>query len=343
MGIYRGLSDEAVLRRMEELALDERKAIAESIACLGEVERRKLYSDLGYSDIFDYCVSHLRYSIGSAYRRIHSSRAADAHPEILSDLQAGTLTLCVVALIAPEFRSRNPVELLAAARGKSKREVESWLAARRPAQPVPPDRVTVRPPAVEPPPSGAQAGPAPLALEDRALAPKPPTFEYSFVASADLHQSIERLKNVLWNRFPFGALDDFLGEVVGEYLSRHDPELKLRAAAPPPVPVQARAGRRVAGRLRDAVWARDGGRCAFVSEDGRRCECRRGLELDHVVPFSIGGRSDDPANIRLLCREHNQRERRRLLGEGELALIPRPARGAAAEVIPKIPPVENWG
>lgn len=317
MRIYRGLTDEAVLSRMDELALDERKAIAESIACLAEVERRKLYAARGCSDIFDYCVRCLRYSIGSAYRRIHSARAADAHPEILSDLQAGTLTLCVVALIAPEFRSQDPAELLAAARGKSKREVESWLAARRPAAPVAPDRVTVRPPALEPPPAGA----APLALEDRTLTPKPPMFEYSFVASAGLHQSIERLKNVLWNRFPFGTLDDYLAEVVGEYLSRHDPELKLRTEPLPLPSVPVRAGRRVARRLRDLVWARDGGRCSFAGADGRRCECRRSLELDHVVPFSSGGRSDDPANIRLLCREHNQHERRRLLGEGQLGLL----------------------
>ncbi len=309
---------------MDELALDERKAVAESIACLAEVERRKLYTERGCSDIFDYCVRHLHYSIGAAYRRIHSSRAVEAYPEILSDLQAGTLTLCVVAMIAQEFKSQNPVELLAAARGKSKREVESWLAARRPAQPVPADRVKVRPPAVELPAPAVEDGAVPLALEDRTLTPKPPAFEYSFVASAGLHQSIERLKNVLWNRFPFGTLNDFLGEAIGEYLSRHDPELKLRADALAPAPVPVR-GRRVTRRLRDFVWARDGGRCSFVSEDGRRCECRRGLELDHIVPFSVGGRSDDPSNIRLLCREHNQHERRRLLGEGRLVHLQRPS------------------
>jgi len=319
MEIYQGLSDEAVLRRMDELALDERKAIADSIACLAVVERRKLFTDLGYSDIFDYCVRHLHYSIGSAYRRIHTSRAANDYPEILSDLQTGTLTLCVVALIAPEFRSQNPVELLAAARGKSKREVETWLAARRPAAPASPDRVTVRPPVIEPPPVGIEA--VPLALENKALIPNPPTFEYAFTASSSLHQSIERLKNMLWSRFPFGTLDDVLSEVVEDYLGRHDPELKLKTPPPAPAVIKLKSGRRAARRLRNFVWARDGGRCTFTGKNGMRCESRRGLELDHVVPYSLGGRSDDPANLRLLCREHNQHERRRLLGEGELELI----------------------
>lgn len=314
---------------MDALASDERKAIAESIACLAEIERRKLYAERGCSDLFDYCVRHLRYSVAAAYRRIHSARAADAHPEILADLRSGELTLCVVALIAPELRSGDPAPTLAAARGKSKREVEAWLAARRPAAPVPADRVTVRAPAADPPvpvivrgAAPAQAGPvsggkdAALALEDRALSPRAPTFDYAFVASASLHQAIERLKDVLWNRYPFGSLDDFLGEAVGEYLSRHDPELKLHARERPPARAEGAASRRPAGRLRDFVWARDGGRCAFLSREGRRCECRRGLEIDHIAPYSAGGRSDDPANLRLLCREHNQYERRRLLGEG---------------------------
>jgi len=316
MGIFRDLSNDDLLRRMDALALDERRAISESIACLAEVERRKLYAGLGYSNMFDYCVQHLRYSIGSAYRRIHAARAADAHPEILSDLRAGTLNLCVVALVAPELKSGNPGEVLAAARGKSKREVEVWLAARRPPEPVPPDRVTVRSPAPEPPAAGVEGGGAVLAMADRPLAPKAPTFDYSFVASAGLHRSIERLKNILWNRFPFGTLDNILNEVVEDYLSRHDPELKLKAEPRPSGPGPVRARRVVARRLRDLVWSRDGGRCTFVARDGKRCECRRGLEFDHIIPYSVGGRSDDPANIRLLCREHNQHERRRLLGEG---------------------------
>lgn len=307
---------------MDALALDERRAIAESIACLAEVERRKLYAERGFSDIFDYCVRCLRYSVAAAYRRIHSARAAEAHPEILADLQSGELTLCVVALIAPELKSGASSEILAAARGRSKREVEAWLAARRPPEPVPADRVTIRAPAPDPAGAAAGGGNAGLALEDRALTPRAPTFDYSFVASAVLHQSIERLKNVPWNRYPFGSLDDFLGVAVEDYLSRHDPELKLRAEPRPRKLTPIRAGRRVARRLRDLVWARDGGRCSFLSGDGRRCECRRGLELDHIAPYSRGGRSDDPANIRLLCREHNQHERRRLLGEGEPALIP---------------------
>ncbi|MAE70888.1 MAG: hypothetical protein CME06_10515 [Gemmatimonadetes bacterium] len=53
------------------------------------------------------------------------------------------------------------------------------------------------------------------------------------------------------------------------------------------------------------MFARDGGRCAFVDRHGRRCNSQWLLELDHIHPFALGG-SHHPDNLRLLCRAHNQ-------------------------------------
>jgi hypothetical protein len=57
--------------------------------------------------------------------------------------------------------------------------------------------------------------------------------------------------------------------------------------------------------VRRIVLARDGARCTWRGPDGTRCNCRAWLELDHIIPRSLGG-SNDPANIRLLCRFHNR-------------------------------------
>lgn len=79
-----------------------------------------------------------------------------------------------------------------------------------------------------------------------------------------------------------------------------------REAVPP-------AGRYIPRAVRRAVWARDEGRCRFVSATGRRCEARCGLEIDHVRPVSLGG-TNESGNLRLLCRAHNQLEAERRLG-----------------------------
>jgi 5-methylcytosine-specific restriction endonuclease McrA len=62
--------------------------------------------------------------------------------------------------------------------------------------------------------------------------------------------------------------------------------------------------RYIAYALRRQVYARDGGRCRFVSPDGTRCRARGNLEFHHIVPFAFGG-TPTLDNICLMCRAHN--------------------------------------
>jgi hypothetical protein len=61
------------------------------------------------------------------------------------------------------------------------------------------------------------------------------------------------------------------------------------------------------------VWARDGGRCAFVAKGGRRCAERSYLEFHHCKPFAMGGEAT-LANIALRCRAHNVHEAELMYG-----------------------------
>lgn len=65
--------------------------------------------------------------------------------------------------------------------------------------------------------------------------------------------------------------------------------------------------------VRRAVWERDGGRCAWVSQDGRRCGSRYQLEVDHIEPVARGGQST-LANTRLACKAHNVHQAFKVLG-----------------------------
>ena len=62
--------------------------------------------------------------------------------------------------------------------------------------------------------------------------------------------------------------------------------------------------RQVPAAVAREVYERDGGRCTFCSEDGRRCGTRELLQLDHIIPFANGGEST-LLNLRLRCRAHN--------------------------------------
>ena len=71
--------------------------------------------------------------------------------------------------------------------------------------------------------------------------------------------------------------------------------------------------RHVPNAVKRAVWRRDGGQCAFVSADGRRCEERAYLELHHIHPYALDGPAT-AGNIAVRCRGHNQYESELIFG-----------------------------
>ncbi|MBI2362978.1 MAG: HNH endonuclease [Elusimicrobia bacterium] len=110
-------------------------------------------------------------------------------------------------------------------------------------------------------------------------------------------------------------MEDIFAEALDALLEKVDPGRRLGGKQGELRPLRSSDSnsRRIPQAVKDAVWSRDGGCCAYVGPAGR-CGSRAFLEFDHVVPFALGGASGDPGNIRLLCRAHNQLEGRRLLG-----------------------------
>ncbi len=65
------------------------------------------------------------------------------------------------------------------------------------------------------------------------------------------------------------------------------------------------ASRRIADSVRAAVLVRDGGRC-------RNCRRAINLEMDHIVPVSKGGKTEE-SNLQTLCRRCNRRKWKKLV------------------------------
>jgi hypothetical protein len=66
--------------------------------------------------------------------------------------------------------------------------------------------------------------------------------------------------------------------------------------------------------VRRAVWRRDGGQCAWLGPDGRRCGSTHQLQYDHIVPAALGGVSSE-GNVRIACGCHNRLEAERMFGQ----------------------------
>jgi hypothetical protein len=103
------LTDSTLLADTKSLVRQELALLSKILWHLKEVDSRRLYSELKYGSLFDYCTKELGYSESSAQRRITAARALGQFPEIAPKIEAGELTLATVALVVSEFK--DPVEM----------------------------------------------------------------------------------------------------------------------------------------------------------------------------------------------------------------------------------------
>ncbi|MGH7724298.1 MAG: HNH endonuclease [Candidatus Eiseniibacteriota bacterium] len=126
------LSDEVLLRNLNELVARDRLTTTELLACLAEVDARRLYVPAGYTSMHAFCVDGLHLSDDAAFKRIQAARAARQFPALFGALAEGRLHLTAVRLLAPHLTEENADELIRAASHRRKGEIEEFLARRFP-------------------------------------------------------------------------------------------------------------------------------------------------------------------------------------------------------------------
>ncbi len=315
------LSDDELLVRLADVSKQSRRGEAVLVAHIAEVDARRLYAKEASPSMFSYCMDVLHLSEAEAYRRISAARLSRRFPMLLAMLEDGRIHLCGITVISKHLTEANCEEVLARATHKSKRALEELVAELAPKPDVPPtirkrpqrqarskssessdelfpDRAVTRE-EPEPPPA------APAIPEKRpAVAPlSPARFEVRFTASAALRDKLQRLEALI----PGSDLASVIDAAVSEKLERleakrfgktNHPRTKVEDADTSP------GVRGIAAAVKRYVWARDGGRCTFVTPDGKRCPERHRLEYHHNDAYGLGG-DRSAKNIRLMCHCHN--------------------------------------
>ena len=327
--LLRKLSDSDFIDQMESNAGIEHSSTIKMLHFINDLERRKLFLDLGYSSVFDYCVRRIKYSSSQAGRRIQAARCCRRYPEFFGHLRTREVCLMTVAMIEPVITDDNKDDIIQRVRGASRREVERLLFEYRPPAALR-DRIRyVQVPRSEPRNIDA-------ALLDRRCAravpevwrDPVPTEEKVFVqflADDEFLRLFEEVRNLV----PDGgdlAFADLMKVVLTEYRDRHSPaarherrQAKRREESPDShrwewKNAQGEKSRHIPDEIRDEVFVRDGGQCSFVGWNGTRCQCRKGLQIDHIRPFAVGG-THELSNLRLLCGAHNRLAAERTLGK----------------------------
>jgi hypothetical protein len=324
------LSDAELVAEVKSLAGPEREASAHLIAHLAELDARRLYLGAGFSSLFTYCMEVLRLSEAEAYNRIEAARAARRFPIILDRLAEGSLNITTVRVLASHLTADNYQELLVAASGKSRRTVEELLAQRFPqpdvafsvrklpaprgvpAQPLaaastPSASMTLASAPVTGPSAPVPALPAPPTRRAVVAPLAPDRYEIRFTASAETCEKLRLAQDMLRHAVPTGDTAQIIDRALTVLLE--DLARKKFAATQRPRATRGPApgSRYVAAKVRRAVWIRDGGRCAFISKGGRRCNERSFAEFHHLEPYGVGGKAT-VETMELRCRAHNNYE-----------------------------------
>jgi hypothetical protein len=175
-----------------------------------------------------------------------------------------------------------------------------------------PDRVdalAAASPSLLAPPRAARLAPStaqqqPAAVEPLSLA----RYKVQFTASSELRDKLQRLSALMRSEVPDGDLAAIIDRAVSEKLERLEARRYAQSRAPRKVLRDSNtspASRHIPAAVRRAVHERDGDRCRYVDEQGRRCSARDRLEFHHRHPFGTGG-DHSPANLSLLCPTHNR-------------------------------------
>jgi hypothetical protein len=336
----RTLSDIDLLAQTLDLARDERATTIRILHHLNEIARRKLFLELGYGSLHDYCVRGLQYSSSSACRRICAARCIREFPRVLPLLETGEMDLGTVCLIEPVLTEDNCEVVLHRVRGRSyrvvKRVVSEYGAPVMIEERIEPVRTFVTPPDIDgvlldreidrnmPYPSPRVPGSGSVTEQKMAV---------QFLASEELIGKYEEAKGLLSHSHPDAGFAEVLEVLLGEFLERHSPQARQRrrekkriageggksstAGADGDCKDQSRT-RRIPVEVRDEVFIREGGRCTYVAPDGTRCHSRHALQIDHIHPYAAGG-TNDISNLRLLCAAHNRLAGEQTLGRHVMA------------------------
>jgi hypothetical protein len=288
-----------------------------------------------------------------AYKRIQAARAARRFPDIFPAVADGRLHLTAVVLLAPHLSPETAEGLLIAARHKTRAEIELLLAERFP-RPDLPAVLQALPPAV--PADEPVTGPAdatslqlvpepvvpstdsippvpmePLPARSRIGPLAPDRFGLQVTIGGTAHELLRYAQALLGHAVPSGDVAQIIERALAALV--HDLEKrKFAKCARSRQPRDAAMSRHIPAAVRRAVLDRDGGRCTFVGDSGKRCESRTRLEFDHVQPVARGGQAT-AGGIRLLCRAHNQHTAESMFGREFMRRKREGARCRAANAI----------
>ena len=303
------LKDHEVLIQIKSLVQTERDLLASILHHLREVEKRRLFSELKYSSLFEYAVKELKYSEPQAGRRISAMRLLKELPQVEEKIQSGILNLSNLCQAQTYFRAsdkkakaenslplsaKDKIEVLEQLENKSAREGEKLLLSLQPDVPLPKEKERI------------------LSRDHS---------EVRFIMDETLRLNLEKVRSLLGIKgigMSFSELANEMALMSIQMLQKKSfGKKRVEAAtnqatvkelnstssvlisnANPASTSKVKSSNYISKALKFKIWQRDNGQCTI-------CTGKKNLNYDHIHPKALGGENTFE-NLRLLCFHCNQ-------------------------------------
>lgn len=263
------LTDKQLIKDTKQLAQEDRNITAKLLHHIKEIDCRKLYSDLGYSSLFTYVVQELGFSEGAAGRRINAAKLLNSLPEIEKKIVNGDLTLSNVSKAAEKFKQEGITNPQFQKDVLSTIENTSTRTCEKTLSEI--------------------VGPSKLPLEVRM-----PIF-HTILMTDENHRMFQKIRDLLSHKKL--SKDMIWEKILGVALEKIEEDMfktKTKSTS------NFSNSRYIPTALKKEVYLRD--------KSCRKCGSTYALQFDHITPYALGGKTEIK-NLRLLCRNCNQRSR----------------------------------
>ncbi|MDP2812589.1 MAG: HNH endonuclease signature motif containing protein [bacterium] len=306
------LVDAVLLADTKKLARQEREIMSQVLHYMCEIDRRKLFADLGFSSMFAYATTELKYSPDQAQRRISACRMLAELPQIEQKLDDGSLNLTVLGMANSFFKENNcgteeKQNLLAQIEGKSKKEVEIILAPELPPAPV--NGTTHK--------YSKTQTKVTLILDD-AVVEKLKELQalFSHTKKRNLPELLDFLcTNELAKQTKASATVRTTHTPTTQTPATQTPATQTPTTQTPTTQIPTtqtfakRASRAIPASIKKEVRTLAKGKCQHPL-----CHSRNFLQIHHIIPYAEGGLHTSE-NLKLLCQAHHAR--------GHLGFVPK--------------------
>src|SRR5690349_12596224 len=101
------LSAQDLMEQLRQSLSGERTALADFLVALAELDRRRLYVELGWSSAWDFCCRALGLSETATHYRLAAARQIQQQPELVDQIRSGRLCITTLAKLSRIMTDEN--------------------------------------------------------------------------------------------------------------------------------------------------------------------------------------------------------------------------------------------